>query len=62
MTPNNGLTGFVALKQWEKKFNKEVKYNTLLKYCILKFGAKTKVARKSHVSKDQDKVEDFKKL
>ena len=60
--PNNELTGFTELKEWVKKeFDKEIKYNTLLKYCVLNFGAKTKVARKSHVKKDDSKVEDFKK-
>lgn len=60
--PQNELTGFVELKEWIKiKFNKDIKYNTLLKYCVLNFGAKTKVARKSHINKDDSKVEDFKK-
>lgn len=60
--PNNHLTGFVELREWVKtEFNKEVKYNTLLKYCIQNFGAKTKVARKSHINKDEEKVETFKK-
>ncbi|WP_461788166.1 transposase [Pedobacter sp.] len=59
---NNELTGFVELREWVKKeFGKEVKYNTLLKYCIHNFGAKTKVARKSHVKKDDAGVADFKK-
>ncbi len=59
---NNELTGFVELREWVKtEFGKEVKYNTLLKYCIHNFGAKTKVARKSHVKKDDAKVVDFKK-
>ena len=60
--PNNDITGFVELKQWVKaEFNKDVKYNTLLKYCIHHFGAKTKVARKSHINKDEEKVITFKK-
>lgn len=60
--PNNDITGFVELNQWVKnEFNKEVKYNTLLKYCVQHFGAKTKVARKSHISKDLGSVETFKK-
>lgn len=60
--PNNDITGFVELKQWVKtEFNKDVKYNTLLKYCVLHFGAKTKVARKSHINKDEEKVIAFKK-
>ncbi len=60
--PNNNLTGFVDLREWVKtEFKKEVRYNTLLKYCIQNFGAKTKVARKSHIHKDDKKVEAFKK-
>lgn len=60
--PQNNLTGFVELRQWVlKEFKKDIKYNTLLKYCVLNFGAKTKVARKSHIKKDGDKVEAFKK-
>ena len=36
--PFNGLTGYVELKEWiEKEFKKEVKYNTLLKYCMKQF-------------------------
>lgn len=60
--PSNNITGFTELKEWvRKEFNKDVKYNTLLKYCILNFGAKTKVARKSHINKDEEAVASFKK-
>ncbi len=60
--PKNGLAGFVELQQWiEQQFNKEMKYNTLLKYAIKHFGAKVKVARKSHVKKDEEAVAIFKK-
>jgi hypothetical protein len=45
----------------EKEFNKQVKYNTLLKYSIKNFGSKVKVARKSHVKKDEEAVSAFKK-
>jgi transposase len=52
----------VELKRWiEEQFNKEVKYNTLLKYSIKNFGSKVKTARKSHVKKDEQAVESFKK-
>jgi transposase len=50
------------LQQWiEKEFNKEVKYNTILKYAMRNFGSSVKVARKSHVKKDELAVESFKK-
>lgn len=60
--PKNGLRGYVELQNWiEEEFKKQVKYNTLLKYSIKNFGSKIKVARKSHVKKDENAVEAFKK-
>lgn len=60
--PKNGLRGYTELLDWvEKDFNKEVKYNTLLKYCMKNFGSKVKVARKSHIKKDEESVNTFKK-
>jgi len=60
--PKNGLRGYVELQAWaENEFKKPIKYNTLLKYSIRKFGSKIKVARKSHVKKDAQRVEAFKK-
>ena len=60
--PKNGLRGYVELLAWiEKEFSKQVKYNTLLKYSIKNFGSKIKVARKSHVKKDEEAVSAFKK-
>lgn len=60
--PKNGLRGYIELKAWvEEEFKKHVKYNTLLKYSIKNFGSKVKVARKSHIKKDEAKVEAFKK-
>lgn len=58
----NGLRGYVELLDWiESTFNKEIKYNTLLKYANREFGASVKVARKSHVKKDPEAVSTFKK-
>lgn len=58
----NGLRGYVELLAWiEQEFKKQVKYNTLLKYSIKNFGSKVKVARKSHIKKDQEAVNSFKK-
>jgi transposase len=60
--PKNGLRGYVELLNWiEAEFKKEIKYNTLLKYCIKNFGSSVKVARKSHIKKDEEAVIRFKK-
>lgn len=60
--PKNGLRGYVELQNWvEQEFNKEIRYNTLLKYSMRHFGSSVKVARKSHVNKDETKVDTFKK-
>jgi len=60
--PYNGLQGYMELKHWyEAIYNKEIKYNTLLKYCVRHFKSSCKVARKSHIKKDAEQVEDFKK-
>ena len=59
--PNNGIRGYVELLQWVKvELSKDVKYITLLKYVERHFGTKIKVARKSHVKKDDAAVEAFK--
>jgi hypothetical protein len=60
--PKNGLRGYVELLDWvNKEFKKEFKYITILKYATRHFGSKIKVARKSHVKKDEELVEAFKK-
>jgi len=60
--PKNGLRGYTELLNWiEDELGKDVKYNTLLKYCIRNFGSRVKVARKSHIQKDEQAVEAFKK-
>jgi len=60
--PTNGLRGYVELQDWiANEFGKDLKYNTLLKYCGRNFGSRTKVARKSHAQKDVQAVEAFKK-
>lgn len=58
----NGLRGYIELHQWvEQEFKKEILYNTLMKYAVREFGSKIKVARKSHVKKDEKAIEVFKK-
>lgn len=60
--PENGIQGYKELVEWVKiELFKDVKYITLLKYSQRNFGAKIKVARKSHVKKDEKLVADFKK-
>lgn len=60
--PKNDLRGYVELKAWiEKEFKRQVKYNTVLKYSMKNFGSKVKVARKSHIKKEDGAVETFKK-
>ena len=60
--PKNGLRGFTELQNWvEQEFEKTILYNTLFKYSQRHFGAKVKVARKSHIKKDEEAVSAFKK-
>jgi transposase len=60
--PKNGLRGYVELLAWmETEFKKTFKYNTVLKYSYRHFQSKVKVARKSHVKKDEESVATFKK-
>jgi transposase len=60
--PQNGLRGYTELMNWiEQELEKKIKYNTLYKYCVRNFGTSVKVARKSHVNKDIEAVEAFKK-
>ena len=58
--PHNGLQGYMELKHWYvSTYSKEIKYNTLLKYCVRHFKSSCKVARKSHIKKDAGQVEHF---
>jgi len=58
----NGLRGYVELLEWVKEeLLVEIKYNTLVKYSMRHFGSKIKVARKSHIKKDEEVVQSFKK-
>lgn len=60
--PQNGIRGYVEFQVWVKKeLNVDIKYVTLHKYCKRNFGTKIKVARKSHVKKDNEAVAAFKK-
>lgn len=60
--PENGLHGYVELKEWIRaELGKDVLYRTVVNYCVTNFQSSVKVARKSHIKKDVEKVEDFKK-
>lgn len=60
--PRNGLRGYKELQQWvSENLKLEVEYSTLVKYAVRHFGTKIKVARKSHVKKDENSVKAFKK-
>jgi transposase-like protein len=58
----NALRGYKELMRWIKaELGKEIKYTTIVEYSKRHFGSKIKVARKSHVLKDDEKVVSFKK-
>jgi len=60
--PANGIRGYVELLEWVKtRLQKDMKYITLVKYAQRHFGSKIKVARKSHVKKDEVSIDTFKK-
>jgi len=60
--PSNGIRGYNELLHWVKtELKKDIKYITLLKYAQRNFGTKIKVARKSHVKKDEKAAVAFKK-
>ena len=60
--PKGGIRGYKELLLWvEQELGKKVKYNSLLVFCRNQFGTKIKVARKSHIKKEDKAVEAFKK-
>lgn len=60
--PHNGMVGFIELLDWfEKTFQTNINYKTFHGFVVRKFKAKIKVARKSHIKKDEQAVEAFKK-
>jgi transposase len=60
--PKEAFTSFVQLQDWiSEKFVPGINYHTVNKYVKRHFGAKLKVARKSHILKDEQAVEAFKK-
>jgi transposase len=60
--PHNGIVGFVELLDWfNETFQTALNYKTFHGFVVRKFEAKIKVARKTHIKKDAQAVEDFKK-
>ena len=60
--PKAGMTSYTELQQWvSDQYLPDIKYTTLNEYVKRKFGAKLKVARKSHINKDEAAIELFKK-
>jgi len=60
--PHNGLQGFTELVELFNEANgTQVPYKTMNGYVKRHFGASVKIARKSHVKKDPEKVAAFKK-
>jgi transposase len=60
--PQKGFSSYKELQQWvDAHYIPHVKYITLVKYVQRQFGAKLKSSRKSHIHKEEQAVEDFKK-
>lgn len=60
--PENGLVGFKELQAAiNVQFSAQYKYITVLKFAQKHFKAKIKVARKSHIHKEEAAGERFKK-
>jgi hypothetical protein len=60
--PKEAPRSFKELQQWvNDNYIPGINYQTLNKHVKRKYGAKIKVARKSHVQKDEQAVEAFKK-
>lgn len=62
-SPTDAFTSYVDLVQWitDNYIKEGVNYQTINSYVKRHFKAKLKVARKSHIKKDVNAVDDFKK-
>jgi transposase len=57
-----GFKSFIEIQQWLKEnFGVDMQYHAVNKYIKRKFGARPKVARKSHINKDDNAAALFKK-
>ena len=60
--PHNGMVGFIELLDWfNKTFQRDINYKTFHGFVVRKFKAKIKVARKTHIKKNEQAVDAFKK-
>ena len=60
--PVEAFNGFEQLRRWiDEHYLPAINYHTVNKYVKRHFGAKLKVARKSHIQKDEQAVKEFKK-
>lgn len=56
------MVGFTELLAWfNNRFATDINYKTFHGFVVRKYNAKLKTARKSHLNKDANKVEAFKK-
>lgn len=56
------ITSYVDLLHWvNNRFQKDIAYHVIYKYCRSHLNSRLKIARKSHYKKDQQAVEAFKK-
>ena len=62
-SPKDAFTSYVDLIQWitDNYMSQGINYQTINSYVKRNFGAKIKVARKSHVNKNESAVDAFKK-
>ena len=60
--PRNGMVGFIELLDWfNTNYKTSINYKTFHGFVVRKFKAKIKTARKTHINKDAQAVEEFKK-
>src|ERR1017187_2442551 len=60
--PTQGFRSYKEMHDWIKEnFLPEIHYQTVNKYVKRTFGAKLKVARKSHINKNPEAIKSFKK-
>lgn len=62
-SPKDAFTSYIDLIDWivENYIPEGINYHTVNKYVKRHFGAKLKVSRKSHLKKDENAVDTFKK-
>ncbi len=60
--PSEAPRSFKELQGWvQEHYLADINYQTLRSYVIRKYGAKIKVVRKTHINKDEQQVQEFKK-